>query len=305
MTMAPPPDIRVIRTGDNTKPDPFTICVVSNPALEVPWQSGQFITDPVTTAQAEFDSSVRYVERALFGALPNQAEALLGDASISPQVRMVSLFVQGLAAEDANALVGQDGLSNLLVARRRTFKPFLARYNLVADVVYAISKSESHTRASAWFTSDDDSRPGIPFTLDGVALHHRFYNLIPGTIAQHTTSTSLTAVHEFSHALSSYSNGQIVDLYVDSPPGANNKRGRPIPGRFAVYNGTNIAADPARDGIGYPPQWQSYHAALHDSNFPAVMDDYWQAVDGIPEHCQHDQLTRRFLLDRVRAKQAR
>lgn len=35
------------------------------------------------------------------------------------------------------------------------------------------------------------------------------------------------------------------------------------------------------------------------------MDDYWQAPDGVPEHCEHDRITRAFLLDRVRAKMRR
>ena len=301
----PPPEIRVLRAGDTAKPDPFTICVVSNPALEAPWRSGQFILDPLTATKDRFDNSVRYIEQALFGALPDQAETFLGDPSIGPRVRFVSLFVAGLPAADANSLVAQDAMSNLLVARRSVFNAFLARHGLAADVVYAISGSESHDRASAWFTSDDDAGPGVPFALDGVWLHHRFRSLIPGTIAQPTTSTSLTALHEFGHALSSYSNGQIVDLYVDSGPGANNKRGRPIPLQFAVYDGTVFAADGTRDGLGYPPHWQSYHCALHDPVRPAVMDNYWLASDGVPERCQHDEITRRFLLDRVRAKQAR
>lgn len=303
--MAPPPVTRVIRAGDATKRDPFTICVVGNPALEAPWRSGQFIPDPVTVAQADFDRSTRQIKQVLFGRLPNQAETFLGDPSIGSKVRMITLFAAGLPAEDENSLVGQDGVSSLLVTRRAVFKSFLARYGLAADVVFAVSGSESHNRASAWLTSDDDGGPGLPFTLDGVALHHRFHNLIPGTVALHTTSGSVTALHEFGHALSSYSNGQIVDLYVDSPAAANNKRGRPIPTRFAVYDGINIAADPVRDGIGYPPGWQSYHSALHDPEYPALMDDYWQATGEAAERCQHDQLTRRFLLDRVRAKQSR
>jgi hypothetical protein len=36
-----------------------------------------------------------------------------------------------------------------------------------------------------------------------------------------------------------------------------------------------------------------------------VMDNYWRAHDDVPEHCQHDRITRMFLLDRVRAKLVR
>jgi hypothetical protein len=297
--------IKIIRPGDTSKPDPFTICVIANPVLEAPWKTGQFIVDPITFNQPGFDASVTYVEDALWGRLPMQAEPLLGDPTIAPNVKLVSVFETGLEATDPNALVAQDGVSNLLVARRTAFAPFLARYGLQADVAYAISESESHTRASAWYTSDDDAGPGTPFTLDGVTLSHRHRSLIPGTVAQHVSSTSLTALHEFGHALSSYSNGMIVDLYVDSSRGANNKRGRPIPAGFAVYNGTALASDATRDHLGYPGGWQSYHCELNDPGYPAVMDDYWQAPGGVPERCQHDRITRRFLLDRLRAKLGR
>ena len=300
-----PPRVRVIRPGDTTKPDPFTVCIVANPVLEVPWKSGQFTIDPVTSDESAFDTAAAYVEQVLFGRLPNLAEQFLGDASIEPGVRVISMFVRGLPAEDENSLVAQDGVSNLLIARRTAFKPFLARYGEFADIVYAISASETHTRASAWPTSDDDDAAGVPFNLDGTTLYHRYEALIPGTVAQHVTSDSLTALHEFGHALSSFGNGQITDLYVDSDPAVNNKRGRPIPAGFAVYDGTNLAADRRRDGLGYPPGWQSYHCALNDPRFPAAMDDYWSAPGGMPERCQHDQITRRFLLDRVRAKQER
>lgn len=303
--MAPAPVVQVIRPGDTSRPNPFTVCVVSNPALEAPWKSGQFMVDPITAHQADFDRSVAYVVDALFGSLTGQAELFLGDPTLAPSVRVVSVFIAGLPETDANSLVGQDGVSNLLVARRTAFVPFLARFGIVADVAYAISRSDTHSRASAWFTSDDDARGGVPFTLDGAALVHRFFSLVPGTIAQHSTSTSLTALHEFGHALSSYSNGSVVDLYVDSGPGVNNKRARPIPGQFAVYNGIALAADPSRDGLGYGAGWQSYHCELNAPAFPAVMDNYWAAHDNVPEHCQHDHITRMFLLDRVRAKLVR
>lgn len=299
------PVIEMIRPGDTSTAHPFTICVIANPALEAPWKGGQFIRDPIVLHKPDFDRSVTYIAAALFGALPAQAEQFLGDPTIAPKVRLTSLFVPGLEAVDANALVGQDPWSNLLVARRTAFVPFLARFGLTADVAYAISRSESHSRASAWFTSDDDSRAGVPFTVDGVTLAHRHWNLIPGTVAQHSTSTSLTALHEFGHALSSYSNGRVLDLYVDTDSGLNNRRGRPIPSRFGVYDGTGLATDSVRDGLGYEPGWQSYHCELNDAAYPAVMDNYWKAHDGVPEHCQHDRITRMFLLDRVRAKLGR
>lgn len=52
-----------------------------------------------------------------------------------------------------------------------------------------------------------------------------------------------------SHALSSFSNGGIVDLYVDEDEAVNNRRGRPIPEHFRDYDGMTIKSDAVRDGI--------------------------------------------------------
>jgi len=295
--------VEVVRSGE-PKREPFTIAIVANPALEAPWSSGQFVADPIMGRRSAFQACVKYIDAALFGALANQAERLLGDPAIGPKVRVVAVFDPSQPVGPASALVAQDGLSNLLVARRSVLVPFLASYGIMADVAYAVSGSMSHTRASAWFTSDDDARPGVPFTLDGVRMHHRFYNVIPGAIALHATSTALTALHEFQHALSSYTNGRIVDLYVDSPPAVNCKQRRPIPPTFAHYDGGVHRSDPSRNSLGYPQTWQSYHCELIAAAFPAVMDDYWQSSAG-PELCMNDTITRRFILDRVRAKLAR
>lgn len=303
-----PANIKTLRPGDTGKADPFTVVIVSNPALEAPRNSGTFVVDPVTSNQPGFDACAGYVVDALFARLPGQREAFVADPALAPKIRVVSLFVSGLPAQHSNSLVAHDNApgSNLLIARRAVFLPFLSGFGVnVADVVYAVSESATHTRASAWYTSDDDGRGGVSFTLDGGTFSHRFYNVIPGTVAIHATSTSLTALHEFGHALSSYSNGSVVDLYVDSGAGLNNKNGRPIPAHFDTYNGTEMASDPSRDGLGYPPNWTSYHSELLDPAFPAVMDNYWMAHDHVPEHCQHDRITRRFLSDRLRAKISR
>ena len=300
------PTIRILRAGDTTKANPFTICIVANPALEAPWQTGQFIIDPITADAAAFDACADYINQSLFGGLPNQQETALADPAIAPFVKVVSIIESGLPPADANALVAQDSESDLLIARRTVFRPFLAARNLDADVAYAVSKSNTHTRASAWFTSDDDTQGGVPFTFDGQTLAHRYQCLIPGTIAIHSSATSLTALHEFHHAISSYTNGSIVDLYVDSSPGLNCKTGRPIPPDFAVYNGVTMASDPVRDHLGYPPSWQSYHCELHDPNLPAIMDNYWLAAPAADSNaCQNDRITRQFVSDRVRAKLSR
>lgn len=299
-----PPTIRVLRPGDTTKPNPFTIFIIANPALEAPWNSGTFVVDPIMANQLAFDACANYIVTSLFGGLAGQMERLLGEPTIAPRVRVVSLFIPGLPPQDQVSLVAQDGVSDMLIARRNVFIPFLKSGGFFADVAYAVSMSATHTRASAWYTTDDDTRPGVPFILDGVNFFHRHFCLIPGTVALPASSTSMTAVHEFGHALSSYSNGPLNDLYVDNPPALNNKRGRPIPPTFSTYNGVPVPSDPVRDSLGYGT-WQSYHPGLISPQFPALMDNYWKSPDHIPEHCQHDIITRQFLTDRLHAKISR
>jgi hypothetical protein len=51
----------VIRAGDTSKANPFTICIVANPALEAPWQTGQFYADPIVLNSATFNNAVAYI----------------------------------------------------------------------------------------------------------------------------------------------------------------------------------------------------------------------------------------------------
>src|SRR5947209_2773258 len=293
--------VNVLRSGDNSKPNPYTIAVIANPALETPWRSSIFVGDPILNSLAAFQAAVVYIESNLFANLPGQKEKLLADLSIQPKVRLVSIFDDTLPADTGTSLVGQDDVSNILVARRDAFAPHLAKYSIQADVAYAVSASPSHTRASAWFTSDDDTGAGVAFTLDGSEFSHRYNYAVPGTVAIHATASSLTALHEFGHAASSYTNGAVHDLYVDSPTGLNNKVGRPIPPSFADYEGTVYKSDLTRDGLGYPPGWRSFHCELLDPRCPAVMDNYFLSRSGALA-CQHDAITRRFLRDRILAK---
>ncbi|MCA1616033.1 MAG: hypothetical protein LC800_18420 [Acidobacteria bacterium] len=260
-----PTDIQVVREGDTGKPDPFTIAVIANPALEQSKNTGVFIVDPITSDRAAFDACAAHIDASLFGGLPGQGERFLGDPSVASQIRVFFLFATGLPAQDGNALVANDNVSTILEARRARFTPFLATFGLRADVAFAVTKSATHNRASAWPATDDDSGPGDSFTLDGVTLSHRHRTLIPGTSAIHSGTRSLTALHEFGHALGSFSNGLVVDLYVDNQQtGVNNRRGRPIPVNFAAYDGVTMRSDNTRDGIGYPANWSSYHCELLD-----------------------------------------
>jgi hypothetical protein len=297
-----PAIITVLRPGA-PKTHPYTICVIANPALQTTPTSGVFIADPILGDKPGFDASATYVVEALFGLLPGHAEAWLADPRIGPDIRVVSIWHPQLPAIAANALVNQDDVSNLLVPRREVIVPFLAAHGLAADVTYAISGSPTHLRASAWFTTDDDQRGGVPFMLDGVAKTHRHFNRIPGTIAMHRTSRSLVALHEFQHAASSFTNGMVVDLYLDDAPAVNRKRGRPIPSAFATYDAIVHQSSPTRGGAAYPPTWQSFHCQSHNPALPSVMDNF--GASPTPEACQNDTITRRFLTDRLLAKLSR
>jgi hypothetical protein len=301
---APGPGVKVLQEGDPTKSSPFTIVFIANPALESPWNSGNFQLDPILSDPSSFDACVAYAVDSLFSRVPGQQELLLADPAFAARVRILSVYLTDRVAADANALVAEDYASDLLIARRQSFVDFLNGLGLSADVVYAVSNSASHTRASAWFTSDNDAGPGYDFVLDGVRRSHRFYNLVPGTVALHASARAITALHEFGHALSSYTNGSVVDLYVDSDPALNNKRGRPIPNAFATYESSPMISDVSRDGIGYPDGWQSYHCERPGAEAPAIMDNYYLASGGSVS-CMHDRITEKFLQDRLIAKLSR
>lgn len=285
------------------KAAPFTICIIANPFLEAPWRSGVIAPDPIIGQPVIFTAATQYICDAIFGRQPRQAEFMLGNTAIAPQVRVLCLYEPNLPQILANALVGLDAMSTMVIARRQAIASFLGTREIVADVAYAVSANDSHTRASAWPADDDVGRGGVPFTVDGSNYLHAYYSTIPGTIAIHSSAMALTALHEMQHALGSYQNGQITDLYVDSSAAINCKSGRPIPLQFASYQGTHLSSDTVRDSLGYPAGWSSYHCVLHDPARPAIMDNYWQTQD--PVTCQNDYITRSFVLDRINAKLSR
>lgn len=298
----PRENLFVLAEGDVKTQTPYTILFVANPALEAPWQSGTFVRDPVLDDKAAYDECVARSIAALFGSWPNLREQLLVDTGVADRIRVLSLFEADATVD--KALIAQDGVSNLLIGRRESLPELITRVGMAVDVVFGISMSLTHSRASAWFTTDDDSGPGTPFVLDGAVRSHRHQVLTPGMAALHVSSDAMTVLHEFGHAMSSYTNGSVVDLYVDSASALNNKRGRPIPGAFATYQADIINSDPTRASIGYPAGWQSYHSQLDAAAHPALMDNYYLSPT-VPEDCLHDQITRRFLADRLLAKISR
>jgi hypothetical protein len=306
-------DISLLREGDTSKPNPFTVCIIANRLLEAPAGSATYVVDPITANKPAFDVCSKYIVESLFGALPSQTEGVLKDPAIAPHVRIVSIVESSTpdpAAPDRDmqSFVAQDGASFLLIARRTQIRDYLLKvYGKTVDIAYAVSGSTTHNRASAWFATDDPPS-GVPFILDGTSLVHCYNTLIPGTVAIHQSASSLTAPHEFGHALSSYQNGMVVDLYVDNNAAVNCKRGRPIVSPFRVYQAHTLLSDMTRSCIGYPTNWTSYHCERNGAppggpDLPAIMDNYYLACTGhTSEECENDAITRHFLRDRLLAK---
>ena len=67
----------VLRSGDATKLNPFTICIVANRYLEAPLNSGTFIPDPIIGNKAGFNLSTTYIIDCLTGRLPAQRDGIL------------------------------------------------------------------------------------------------------------------------------------------------------------------------------------------------------------------------------------
>ncbi|WP_157788107.1 hypothetical protein [Bradyrhizobium elkanii] len=299
--------------GDTSKSDPFFILVVNSIALERPIGSGIFVDDFAAgdlASRKQFTACAEYIGENLFGKVPTQREQVLSNSPYVGKVRFWSIYVYGLVSNGATALVGEDGVkgSTIISPRRSAVPPFLSYIGINPDIVFIVSRSPTHTRASAFGTTDDDNRGGITAYYDGRVIVHRYYHLIPGMAAinvqQTPSDNAMTPAHEFGHAFSSYTNGFVTDLYVDGDVQFNRKVGRPIPDLFANYNGAAYASDKMRDSLGYPADWTSYHSELADVASPALMDNFWYAKGG-PLNALHDRLTKTYLVDRILAKVSR
>jgi hypothetical protein len=306
VTAGPPYTVRVLYSG-KPKPSPYTIVFVANPAIESA-PGGTFNADLVLTNRAGYHSAVAYCLQNIL----RETEDLLRAGGIDAQMRFVSVFDATLAAQQENALA-QEVNPNLMRPRSQVLASFLIRFHEVADMVFVLHGSTTHTRATARATTDDNSRPAVPFTYDGVSRQHGRFSSIPGSCAIPVTvdTTRMTALHEFGHAASDFNNGWVRDLYVDGTPGGFlvNKKFRaqatdPVPDDFATYNGTNFNSDPNRDAIGYPATWTSHHPQPIDATRPNLMDDYGLSFD-TPRRCRLDQLTYAWMRDRLLAKLGR
>ncbi|HEX9173986.1 MAG TPA: hypothetical protein VF861_15140 [Telluria sp.] len=297
----------VWRPGEPGNSHPLSILILNNMWLERPLLSGHFVPDlngaPHSGDCALFTQSARYIVRNLFGELLGQAEKLLADSPYARKIRVTSMYVSGLGPSNATSLVGETDFADLIEPRRAFVPALLQTLGVDPDVVFLVSNSATHRRASAYAATDDDARGGIPFTCDGRLFHHRYYHRVPGMVAIHTTSNAMTAAHEFSHAFSSYTNGFVADLYVYGGLAFNRKAGRPIPPQFARYRGVTYRSDTTSTALGHPPDALAYHPEPVDPGQPALMDNFFLSSAGVGS--RHDGLTKRYLLDRVEAKALR
>lgn len=303
-----PQNVKILQPGEN-KTDPYTIVFIANPGIESA-SGSTFTPDPVLTNRPGYHNVVAHSFQNLFGV----AEDLLRQNNIDSRMRLISIFDTTRPANSANSLAHEVPDSNLMETRRSILAPFLATYGLIADMVFVIHGSTTHTRATAWFTTDDSTRPGTNYTYDNVARTHGHFPRIPGSAAipLSVDPSGLTIIHEFGHAASDFVNGKISDLYNDGGNGTGfsvNKKFRPVatdpvPVNFATYEGTTFASDPVRDSLGYPTGWKSYHPSLIDSTRPNLMDNYWLASDD-PQLCRFDELSYVWFRDRLNAKLSR
>jgi hypothetical protein len=299
--MSGPPEIARTLYPGRPATSPYTFLFAASPAAEA---SGAIVADGILNDRPGFNDLVAHCLTNLLTV----TEDLLRVDGLDREIRFVAIFDPTQSATAANALVRYLN-PNMTEALRARLNGFVRRYGENPDMVFCVSNSTVFTRATAWFTSDDNSRPGVSYTYDGVARTHRRFTDIPGSAALSTAiaRNGLTAIHEFGHAASDFANGAVIDLYVDGVGSLFNvnKKARaqatdPVPANFANYQATQFAADAARDGLGYPSNWTSYHAAPRDGTRPNLMDNYWQTAQ--PQRCRLDRLTYAWFRDRLRAK---
>jgi len=304
----PAQTVRLLQAGE-AKARPYTIAFVANPGIQAAVGS-TFTADEILTDRAGYHEIVGHSLRNLFGV----TEDLLRTDDIDPRMRIVSIFDPTRPADAANSLAHEVPQSTTMETRRVALGPFLSVFGVTADMVFVIHGSTTHTRASAWFTTDDLALGGTTYTFDGSVRTHGHFPRIPGSAAIPVSldTSGLTILHEFGHGASDFNNGMVIDLYNDGGDGTGfliNKKFRaaastPVPADFAIYNGSTIASDRARDGLGYQANWRSYQPAPTDATRPNLMDNYWLASDD-PQLCRFDRLTVAWFRDRLDAKLGR
>jgi hypothetical protein len=183
------------------------------------------------------------------------------------------------------------------------------------DVVYVVTASKTHTRSSSRYTFDDEKYPGRGFSLNFGAeqweLRHDPFAKIPGMVAYSAWDDRLkTPIHEFAHAMSSTTNGAILDEYYDELPDmllnvhAINKHfwqtGPPFPEQYAEYalkdgESIKIRTDRSRHT---PSDWKTCVPGRESLPIPCTMDFSGEQFD-------FDLLIKQYMRDRLKAKTRR
>lgn len=262
--------------------------------------------DPIMGLKSDFEKCVNYVEKSLFTGLPQQREVPLKDPRIGPKVRLLSLFHIGAPLQESNCFVSYNKIARYLVPRRETIKKFLASEAISADIVIAVSGYEdqvlpSPNRSTAFAATDDMDSAAASFSLDGKVYKHFSRSIIPGTIALAYKAGSLTTPHEFMHAMGSFQNLQIADLYTPPFAGAesiNQKSGTPPPPIFAKYRDNPFGTDQ-----DIPLAGNGYHCERSKTDRVSMMDNFFSGFNNgkIPGgiDCENDKITRKFVTDRI------
>lgn len=306
MGLFPPP--RVIRKGE-AKPHPFTILVVANPVYEIVSAlnlgTGTPQADPIMSLPGDFDKCVEYVEQSLFKGLVGQLEVPLKDPGLGTKVRLLSLFHNVLPPVQQNCFVSYSRDYQLLISRRDVINSFLNAEEIQADIVFAVSGYESPeigspNRSTAYAATDDENSAGVSFMVDNKMYKHYASSSIPGTIALAYKARSLTAPHELMHAIGSFQNLKVSDLYTNTQAqGSINQRiGAPRPPIFANYQNNAFNSDPV-----FPLDKTAYHCERVNLR-RSIMDNYFDSKDGGLD-CANDRITRQFFTDRILCKLSR
>lgn len=302
VTATPPTRARTLYPG-RTARVAYTIVFAASPGRLT--EADTVVSDGILSDRPAFH---RLVTHCLNNILTLD-ESLLRTDNMDRLIRFTTIFDATRSADENTALVHEIS-PNLLEPQRTLLNGFVSPYGEQPDVVYCISADTTHNRASAWF-GDDVARGTEPtYTYDGTTRKDGFYPRIPGSISLSTSMdmTGLTALHEFGHAGSDFSNGMVIDLYIDATSSGFvvNKKMRatatdPVPANFATVGTTTYAADSARDSIAYPADWVSYHPNLQVAGRPNLMDNYWTAGSNVLQ-CRLDGLTFEWYRRRLRVK---
>jgi len=340
----------VISAGKGAQP--YTIAIIANPVLETR-ASGKLKPDPILEYPQLFQAKVASIIAGLAtDTVINDPEA---EEKFLDRMRLVTLFDPSLAHSNherdhranhhppaeqppEHALcreldhdiivepiqrvyneagrVHEERLIEFIKAHLPGYYDHANNRSLI-DVVYVVTASKTHTRSSARYTFDDESKPGRSFSLnfgkEKWALRHDPYAKIPGVVAYSAWDDRLkTPIHEFAHAMSSTTNGAILDEYYDELPEmlmsvrAVNKhfwqpqQGQSLPEQFAEYalkDGKPLTIRTDR-GRHAPPDWKTYVPARENLPTPCTMDFSDDAFE-------FDLLIKQYMHDRLAAKTQR